>query len=163
MDHSRLSAIKEELLASQYTVDDGVGSDQGSPRVQEGQQMHLSRSQGRGSSTHPLDMRKSYRNSNVTVSASDEDSDDDQRGVGLELDKNNNVIFRTGVFEDQSSQESLDLNRFKHLPQARWRMKDDSDSHFSDAYTVRGSMMNADRSIGGVHNGSLLLQEVLMQ
>ena len=49
------------------------------------------------------------KRSSITVSAT---SYDDSCGCALEVDQNNNVIYKANVFEgEQSDQQSLDLNK----------------------------------------------------
>ena len=78
--------------------------------------------------------------SSLTIDASDLSDDLSDGKKNLQVDRHNNVVRRNILDDEQSDVESLDLARLPTLPQARYTvMEKDSDSHLSDAYTVRES------------------------
>lgn len=65
------------------------------------------------------------------------DSDSPTEDDAVIVDKNNNVVYRNLDVDDNSDQESLDLNRLKMLPKARQKITTDSDSNVSDIFTTK--------------------------
>ena len=53
-------------------------------------------------------------------------------------------MIRTNIIDDSNERESIDLNKLKYLPRARTQIidKDESDTHYSEMYTVRGSYLD---------------------